>query len=90
MALSLAGRPSAERAEWAVLNAVEHGINWIDTACSCGLGDGIEGGELLVADVLDRHHLRDKVLVAPKGGHVRPVGEPRWVADGRPTQLRGG
>ncbi len=89
MALSLAGRPSAERAESLILNAVEHGINWIDTACSYGLGDGTEGhGEHLVADVLDRHHLRDKVLVATKGGHVWPVGQPRWVADGRPAQLR--
>jgi len=89
MALSLPGRPSTERAESVILSAVEHGINWIDTADSHGLGDGIEGhGEHLVADVLERHHLRDKVLVATKGGHVWPAGQPRWVADGRPAHLR--
>jgi len=89
MALSLSGRPSTERAESVILSSVEHGINWIDTADSYGLGDGIEGhGEQLVADVLERHHLRDKVLVATKGGHVWPSGQPRWVTDGRPAHLR--
>jgi len=89
MALSLSGRPSTERAESVILSSVEHGINWIDTADSYGLGDGIEGhGEQLVADVLERHHLRDKVLVATKGGHVWPSGQPRWATDGRPAHLR--
>jgi len=89
MALSLPGRPSAERAESVIVSALEHGIDWIDTADSYGLGDGIEGhGEHLVADILDRHHLRDNVLVATKGGHRWPAGEARWVADGRPAHLR--
>jgi len=89
MSLSLPGRPSAERAESVIVNAVENGINWIDTADSYGLGDGVEGhGERLVADVLDRHGLRSTVLVATKGGHVWPAGRPRWEANGRPAHLR--
>ncbi|WP_201004945.1 aldo/keto reductase [Paenibacillus glycanilyticus] len=84
MPLSVNGRPSEEEGIRAVHAALEQGITLFDTADSYCL-DSTEKGhnERLLAKAL---HNRPEVLIATKGGHIRPDG--RWETDGRPEHLR--
>ncbi len=87
MRLSIEGRPDRERAIATIRAAVESGAELIDTADAYHASATDDGhNELLVADALQALG-NPPVLVATKGGKVRP-GDGRWLADGRPEHLR--
>ena len=87
MPLSLPGRPDRAQAKEVIRRAVELGVDFIDTADAYCLDDSEMGhNERLIAETLDELGARDDVLVATKGGLVRPEG--RWERDGRPEHLR--
>ena len=87
MPLSTQGRPDRAQAKQVIRRAVELGVSFIDTADSYCLDDTETGhNERLIAETLDELGVRDEVLVATKGGSVRPEG--RWERDGRPEHLR--
>jgi aryl-alcohol dehydrogenase-like predicted oxidoreductase len=88
MHLSVVGRPDRGRALATVRAAVEAGVTLIDTADSYSLGpEDLHHNELLVAESLRGLGAAGQaVLVATKGGHIRPGG--RWEVDGRPSHLR--
>ena len=87
MPLSTPGRPDRAQARQVIRRAVELGVNLIDTADAYCLDDSETGhNERLIAETLDELGARDDVLVATKGGVVRPQG--RWDRDGRPEHLR--
>jgi pyridoxine 4-dehydrogenase len=75
--------PPADRdvAKAAVRQAVDLGVNFIDTADSYGP----HVSEELIAEAL--HPYPDDLVIATKGGLTRP-GPGRWDADGRPAHLR--
>jgi pyridoxine 4-dehydrogenase len=73
--------PDRDRAKAAVRQAVDLGVNFIDTADSYGP----EVSEELLAETL--YPYPDDLVIATKGGLVRP-GPGRWDADGRPQHLR--
>lgn len=89
MPLSIEGRPDEERALRTVHAALDAGVTLIDTADAYSLGGGDAGhGEVLVAKALATYGGDTSgVLVATKGGHVRP-GDGSWTLDGRPEHLR--
>ena len=87
MPLSIMGRPDRAQAKAVIRRAVELGVTLIDTADVYCLGEGDVGhNERLVAETLDELGARDDVVVATKGGLIRPEG--RWERDGRPERLR--
>jgi pyridoxine 4-dehydrogenase len=73
--------PDKEKAKAALRQAVELGVNFIDTADSYGPSVSEE----LIAETL--HPYPDDLVIATKGGLVRP-GPGRWEPDGRPEHLR--
>jgi aryl-alcohol dehydrogenase-like predicted oxidoreductase len=73
--------PDRERAKAAVRQAVDEGVNFIDTADSYGPAVSEE----ILAEVL--YPYPDDLVIATKGGMVRP-GPGRWGPDGRPEHLR--
>lgn len=73
--------PDREKARAALRQAVELGVNFIDTADSYGPNVSEE----LIAEAL--HPYPDDLVIATKGGLLRP-GPGRWEADGRPEHLR--
>jgi aryl-alcohol dehydrogenase-like predicted oxidoreductase len=88
MPMSLAGRPDGARSVRTIHAALDAGVTLIDTADAYCIDDSEVGhGERLVAKALAAWPGdRDRVLVATKGGHIRPGG--RWDLDGRPEHLR--
>jgi aryl-alcohol dehydrogenase-like predicted oxidoreductase len=87
--MSIEGRPDRERSIATIHAALDAGITLIDTADAYSLGGPTEEGhnETLIAQALasygsDTSH----VLVATKGGHVRPGGS-AWDLDGSPKHL---
>jgi aryl-alcohol dehydrogenase-like predicted oxidoreductase len=88
MLLSIAGRPNEAQAIRTVHAALDAGVTLIDTADAyCLGGDEVGHNERLIRKALDAWPGdRDRVLVATKGGHTRPVRE--WDVDGRPEYLR--
>jgi aryl-alcohol dehydrogenase-like predicted oxidoreductase len=87
MPLSIPGRPDREDAKQVIRRAVELGVNFIDTAdVYCMDESDVGHNERLIAETLDEMGVRDDVLVATKGGLVRPEG--RWERDATPRQLR--
>jgi len=73
--------PDRDKAKAALRQAVELGVNFIDTADSYGP----DVSEELIAETL--HPYPDDLVIATKGGLLRP-GPGRWEADGRPEHLR--
>ncbi len=57
------GKIDFEEAEREILYAVEHGVNYFDTAYI------YPGSEALLGEVLEKNHLRDKVFIASKLPH---------------------
>src|SRR5271165_2511893 len=73
--------PDRDQAKAALRQAVDFGVNFIDTADSYGP----HVSEELIAETL--HPYPDDLVIATKGGLVRP-GPGRWETDGRPEHLR--
>ena len=72
--------------------ALEAGVTHIDTADAYGPGDekgaGAQGeNERLIAGILDELDLRDRVVLATKGGHVRTDGG-GWATDSSADHLK--
>jgi aryl-alcohol dehydrogenase-like predicted oxidoreductase len=72
--------------------ALDAGVTFFDTADAYGpgeeLGDRAQGAnETLIAGLLDELGVRDRVLLATKGGHVR-VGDGEWDLDSSRDHLR--
>lgn len=72
--------------------ALEAGVTLFDTADAYGPGEekGIEAqgeNERLIASLLDELGVRDQVLLATKGGHVRTDGG-GWATDSSASHLR--
>jgi len=89
MPMSIEGRPDEDRSIRTIHAALDAGINFIDTADAYHLNAGEVGhNERLIAKALATYggDTAD-VLVATKGGHLRP-GDGSWTLDGSPGHLR--
>ena len=85
MPLSIAGRPSEADGIRVLHAAFDAGLDFIDTADAYCLDDNDTGhNEALIRKALKGRS--EKILVATKGGSVRPNGS--WGRDGRPEHLR--
>jgi aryl-alcohol dehydrogenase-like predicted oxidoreductase len=89
MPMSIEGRPDEERSIATIHAALEAGVTLIDTADAYHLyADEVGHNESLIAKALAGSGLdTSDVLVATKGGHLRP-GDGRWTQDGSPEHLR--
>jgi aryl-alcohol dehydrogenase-like predicted oxidoreductase len=90
MPLSIEGRPDEAQALRTIHAALDAGVTLIDTADAYSTGGADTGhGERLVAKALATYSGDvTEVLVATKGGHVRP-GDGSWTVDGRAGYLKG-
>ncbi|MFC8797552.1 aldo/keto reductase [Promicromonospora sp. NPDC057138] len=89
MPMSIEGRPDRDRSIATIHAAVDAGVTFIDTADAYHLhADEVGHNEELIAEAL-RSYGGDTsgVLVATKGGHLRP-GDGSWTKDGRPEYLK--
>src|ERR1700733_10073624 len=89
MPMSIEGRPDEARSIETIHAALDAGMTLIDTADAyCLGGDDTGHGEVLVAKALASWGGdRDAILVATKGGHLRPGGR-AWTVNGDPDYLR--
>ncbi|WNM23839.1 aldo/keto reductase [Demequina capsici] len=89
MPMSIEGRPDRERSIRTIHAALDAGVTLIDTANSYNRDAGETGhNEELIAEALRSYGPgSDDVLVATKGGLVRP-GDGTWLRDGRPESLK--
>lgn len=72
--------------------ALDAGVTLFDTADAYGPGDQLGAraqgaNERLVASLIDELGVRDRVVLATKGGHVRADGG-HWATDSSPEHLR--
>jgi len=90
MPMSIEGRPDEARSIATIHAALDAGMTLIDTADAYSLGGPETGhGEVLVAKALASWSGdRGSVLVATKGGHIRP-GDGSWTVNGDPAYIRG-
>src|ERR1700678_2262063 len=89
MPMSIEGRPEEARSVRTLHAALDAGVTLIDTADAYHLKAGEPGhNERLIAKALASYpgDVSD-VLVATKGGHVRP-GDGSWLVDGSPAHVR--
>lgn len=89
MPMSIEGRPDAAQSISTIHAALDAGVTLIDTADAYHRDAGEVGhNEELIARAL-REYGRgaDDVLVATKGGHLRP-GDGSWTRNGRPEYLK--
>jgi aryl-alcohol dehydrogenase-like predicted oxidoreductase len=88
MYLSVGGRPTEEQAIATLRAVIDNGVTLIDTADAyCYDETDVGHNERLIARALRAAgKSRDEILVATKGGHIRPGGG--WERDGRPEHLR--
>ncbi|WP_423463561.1 aldo/keto reductase [Promicromonospora sp. MS192] len=89
MPMSIEGRPDRDRSIATIHAALDAGVTLIDTADAYHLhADEVGHNEALIAEAL-RSYGGDTsdVLVATKGGHLRP-GDGSWTKDGRPEYLK--
>jgi aryl-alcohol dehydrogenase-like predicted oxidoreductase len=89
MPMSIEGRPEEERSIRTIHAALDAGVTLIDTADAYHLLPGETGhNERLIAKALASYPGdTSSVLVATKGGHVRP-GDGSWQVDGSSAHLR--
>lgn len=88
MPMSIEGRPDAERSIATIHAALDAGITLIDTADAYHRDAGEVGhNEELIARALREYGASDDILVATKGGHLRP-GDGSWTRNGDPQYLR--
>jgi aryl-alcohol dehydrogenase-like predicted oxidoreductase len=84
-----ADRPSQDVARQVLISAAESGVTLWDTADAYCLDDteiGYCERLFAAARAVLPSDLRDQIIIATKGGTIRPGG--RWEADGRPEYLR--
>ncbi len=89
MPMSIEGRPDEDRSIRTIHAALDAGVTLIDTADSYQMLPGEAGhNERLIAKALATYSGDTSgVLVATKGGHLRP-GDGSWTVDGSPSHLR--
>jgi aryl-alcohol dehydrogenase-like predicted oxidoreductase len=89
MPMSIEGRPDESRSIATIHAALDAGITLIDTADAYHVGaDEVGHNESLIARALASYGGdTSDVLVATKGGHLRP-GNGSWIVDGSPNHLR--
>jgi aryl-alcohol dehydrogenase-like predicted oxidoreductase len=89
MPMSIEGRPDEARSIATIHAALDAGITLFDTADAYHVGaDEVGHNESLIARALASYGAdTSEVLVATKGGHLRP-GDGRWTLDGSPEHLR--
>ena len=88
MPMSIEGRPDEDRSIATIHAALDAGITLIDTADSYHRDAGEVGhNEELIAKALRTYGASDDVLVATKGGHLRP-GDGTWTQNGDPAYLK--
>jgi aryl-alcohol dehydrogenase-like predicted oxidoreductase len=89
MPMSIEGRPDEERSVATIHAALDAGVTLIDTADAYHLhADEVGHNEELVAKALRTYGQgTSDVVVATKGGHLRP-GDGSWTKDGRPEYLK--
>ncbi|MFI0999572.1 aldo/keto reductase [Streptomyces galbus] len=88
MPMSIEGRPDEERSLATLRAALDAGVTFIDTADAYHRDAGEVGhNETLIAKALAGHDRGRDVLVATKGGHLRP-GDGSWTLDGNPAHLK--
>ncbi|WP_431279073.1 aldo/keto reductase [Leifsonia poae] len=89
MPMSIEGRPDEARSIATIHAALEVGVTFFDTADAYHLhADEVGHNETLIADAV-RSWGGDtsQVLIATKGGHLRP-GDGSWYVDGRPEYVK--
>jgi aryl-alcohol dehydrogenase-like predicted oxidoreductase len=87
MPMSIEGRPDADQSITTIHAALDAGVTLIDTADAYHRDAGEVGhNEELIARAL-RGRGTDDVLVATKGGHLRP-GDGSWTQNGRPEYIK--
>jgi aryl-alcohol dehydrogenase-like predicted oxidoreductase len=88
MPMSIEGRPDEARSIATIHAALDAGVTLIDTADAYHLNAGETGhNERLIAKALASYGGdTSDVLVATKGGHLRP-GDGSWTQDGSPAHL---
>ena len=89
MPMSIEGRPDEARSIATIHAALDAGVNLIDTADAYHRdADEVGHNELLIAKALSTYGGdTSDVLVATKGGHLRP-GDGSWTVNGRPEYLK--
>ncbi|MFT4108973.1 aldo/keto reductase [Propionicimonas sp.] len=89
MPMSIEGRPDRQRSIATIHAALDAGVTLIDTADAYCLGaDEVGHNEVLIAEALRSYGAdTSHVLVATKGGHLRP-GDGSWQQNGDPAYLR--
>jgi len=89
MPMSIEGRPDHQRSVATIHAALDAGVTLVDTADAYHVhADEVGHNEALIAEALASYGGdTSSVLVATKGGHVRP-GDGSWKVDGRPEYLR--
>jgi len=89
MPMSIEGRPDEAQSIRTIHAALDAGVRLIDTANAYHLYAGEVGhNERLIAKALDSWGGdKSTVLVATKGGHLRP-GDGRWTQNGDPAYLK--
>ncbi|MEO7746607.1 MAG: aldo/keto reductase [Actinomycetota bacterium] len=89
MPMSIEGRPDRERSVATIHAALDSGVTFIDTADAYHEhADEVGHNEELIAEALRRWGGdASSVLVATKGGHLRP-GDGSWTQDGSPEHLK--
>lgn len=87
MPMSIEGRPDRARSIATIRAAVDAGVTLIDTADAYHLyANDVGHNEELIAEALREIPGGDDVLVATKGGHLRP-GDGTWTQNGDPAYL---
>ncbi|WP_329079989.1 MULTISPECIES: aldo/keto reductase [unclassified Streptosporangium] len=89
MPMSIEGRPDEQRSVSTIHAALEAGVTLIDTADAYHVGaDEVGHNESLIARAVASYGGdTSDVLIATKGGHVRP-GDGSWTLDGSPDHLK--
>jgi aryl-alcohol dehydrogenase-like predicted oxidoreductase len=92
MTFDQSGTAPREQLAATVRAALDAGVTLFDTADAYGpgeeLGPDTQGAnERLIAGLLDELGVRDRVLLATKGGHVRTGNDAAWDTDSSPEHL---
>src|SRR5215218_10246218 len=93
MTFDQTGTQPREQLAATVRAALDSGVTLFDTADAYGPGDELGArtqgaNESLIAGLLDELGVRDRVLLATKGGHVRVGDDARWEVDSSREHLR--